>query len=90
MSNEPNKPEANSSQNSEPWDDKDINMNDIVLSNSWAVQAILNYLEEVDPNARERIWHHYEVMKEQQAVAEAEKRKKSPPADEPDVIPENN
>ncbi len=90
MSNEPKTPEADSSQNNDPWDDKDINLQDIVLSNSWAVQAILNYLEEVDPNARERIWHHYEVMKEQQAVSEAKKQEKSPPADESDIIPENN
>ncbi len=50
----------------DPWDDQQISLQDIVLSNSWALQAILNYLEECDPNARERIWHHYETMKKQQ------------------------
>lgn len=53
----------------DPWDDRQISLQDIVLSNSWALQAILNYLEECDPNARERIWHHYEIMKKQQDKA---------------------
>ncbi len=90
MSNEPKTPEANAGENNEPWDEKEISLKDIVLSNSWAVQSILNYLEEIDPNARERIWHHYEVMKVQQEASEAKKRKQSSSEDEPDVIPENN
>ena len=71
MSNEsqntPNKSE------SDPWQDQKISLQDIVLSNSWAVQAILNYLEEIDPNARERIWAHYELMKKQQEAAQKSK-----------------
>jgi hypothetical protein len=57
----PDKPE------NQDWKDKQIPLKDIVLSNSWAMQAILQYLEEVDPGARDRIWAHYQNMK---AVAE--------------------
>lgn len=45
------------------WKEKQIPLKDIVLSNSWAMQAILQYLEEVDPGARDRIWAHYQNMK---------------------------
>lgn len=45
------------------WQEKQIPLKDIVLSNSWAVQAILQYLEEQHPGARDRIWEHYQQMK---------------------------
>lgn len=45
------------------WQEKQIPLKDIVLSNSWAVQAILQYLEELNPGARDRIWEHYLHMK---------------------------
>ena len=47
------------------WKEKSIPLQDVVLSNSRALQAILNYLEEIHPGARDRIWHHYEMMKQQ-------------------------
>lgn len=46
------------------WDEKQIPLKDVVLSNSWAMQAILLYLEEQNPGARDRIWQHYLAMKE--------------------------
>ena len=48
-----------------PWKETPVPLQDVVLSNSWALQAILNYLDEIHPGARDRIWHHYEVMKQQ-------------------------
>lgn len=66
----PNTP-LNPNPENDPWKDAQISLQDIVLSNSWALQAILNYLEECDPNARERIWRHYELMKKQQDAARA-------------------
>ncbi len=45
------------------WQEKQIPLKDVVLSNSWAMQAILQYLEEVHPGARDRIWEHYQHMK---------------------------
>lgn len=43
--------------------EQQIPLKDIVLSNSWAMQAILQYLEEMDPGARDKIWAHYQNMK---------------------------
>jgi len=63
------------------WEEQQFTLQDIVLSNSWAVQAILNYLEECDPNARDRIWYHYEQMKKQQETARSEKNNENPPSD---------
>lgn len=77
MSKEPHDP----SKEQEMWEEQKISLQDIVLSNSWAVQAILNYLEERDPNARDRIWHHYELMKRQQDAARAKQEGKSSPAE---------
>lgn len=74
MSKEPQDPNAEQ----DSWNEHKISLQDIVLSNSWAVQAILNYLEECDPNARERIWRHYELMKRQQDAARASQDGESP------------
>jgi hypothetical protein len=77
----PNEPQNTNFEN-DSWKDEQISLQDIVLSNSWAVQAILNYLEECDPNARERIWRHYEMMKKQQDAAHnGNKNSSSDPSD---------
>lgn len=78
MPNEPQNP--NPGQDS--WEEEQFTLQDIVLSNSWAVQAILNYLEECDPNARDRIWYHYEMMKKQQVMARSARTNESPPSSE--------
>ena len=49
---------------STPWDERQVPLQDIVLSNSWALQAILQYLEEIQPGAKDRIWEHYLAMKQ--------------------------
>ncbi len=72
----------------DPWDETSITIQDIVLSNSWAVQAILNYLEECDPHARDRIWHHYQVMKEQQD--QARKKRQGQDDSQSDSIEKND
>ncbi len=41
----------------------DIPLQDIVLSNSWALQAILEYLDEENPGAKDRVWQKYLAMK---------------------------
>ncbi|HOJ60800.1 MAG TPA: hypothetical protein PK878_10980 [bacterium] len=64
-----------------PWKETRVPLQDVVLSNSWALQAILNYLDEIHPGARDRIWHHYEVMKQQ---AEAYKETLLPETNETD------
>jgi len=64
------------------WKEKSIPLQDVVLSNSWALQAILNYLEEIHPGARDRIWHHYEMMKQQ---ADAFKETRLPEEKEKEV-----
>ena len=48
----------------DPYTEKDLPIKDIVLSNSWALQAILEYLDEVDPGAKDRIWQKYLAMKQ--------------------------
>ena len=40
-----------------------VSLQDICLSNSWALQAILDYLEEEQPGARDRIWEKYLELK---------------------------
>lgn len=55
------------------WQESQIPLQDVVLSNSWALQAILQYLDELNPGARDRIWQHYLLMK-----AEAEKSLQQP------------
>ncbi len=45
-------------------DERQVPLQDVVLSNSWALQAILQYLEEIQPGARDRIWQHYQAMKQ--------------------------
>ncbi|HQH70854.1 MAG TPA: hypothetical protein PK360_02125 [bacterium] len=69
------------------WKEKSIPLQDVVLSNSWALQAILNYLEEIHPGARDRIWHHYEMMKQQ---ADAFKETRLPEEEEKDEVTEED
>ncbi len=45
--------------------EKQVPLQDVVLSNSWALQAILEYLEEKDPGAKDKIWNLYQAMKQQ-------------------------
>lgn len=49
--------------NSNMWDEKQVQLKEVVLSNSWAMQAILMYLEEQNPGARNRIWQLYQTLK---------------------------
>ncbi len=49
--------------NPEDWKERQLPLQDVVLSNSWALQAILQFLDEVYPGARDRIWEHYVAMK---------------------------
>jgi len=58
---------------SSPWQERSVPLRDVVLSNSWALQAILNYLEEIHPGARDRIWDHYLELKQ---MAEETKNQK--------------
>ncbi len=51
------------------WEEKQIPLKDVVLSNSWALQAILSYLEELNPGAKDRIWEFYQSMKSMQDAA---------------------
>ena len=69
------------------WKEKSIPLQDVVLSNSWALQAILNYLEEIHPGARDRIWHHYEIMKQQ---TDAFKETRLPEEEEKDEVTEED
>ncbi len=46
-----------------PQEERQVPLQDVVLSNSWALQAILQYLDELNPGARDRIWEHYQRMK---------------------------
>jgi len=46
------------------WKEKQVLLQDVVLSNSWALQSILEFLEEIHPGARDRIWGHYLRMKQ--------------------------
>lgn len=46
-----------------PVDEIQLPLKDVVLSNSWALQAILEYLEEENPGAKDRIWQKYLAMK---------------------------
>ncbi len=52
-----------SDQNDLNPEENQVPLQDIVLSNSWALQAILLYLEEIHPGSRDRIWQHYLEMK---------------------------
>ncbi|MFB3788456.1 MAG: hypothetical protein ACE15F_19020 [bacterium] len=79
----PQKPEISSDAPGSLWKEKPIPLQDVVLSNSWALQAILNYLEEIHPGARDRIWHHYELMKQQ---ADAYKEARLPEEEEKDEV----
>lgn len=58
-----------------PWDEKQVPIQDVVISNSWALQAILLYLEEQNPGARDRVWQIYSTMQEQ---AEAQRSPEEP------------
>jgi len=40
-----------------------ISLQDICLSNSWALQAILEFLEEEKPGSKDRIWNKYLELK---------------------------
>jgi len=44
------------------WEEKQVELQDVVLSNSWALQAILEYLEEQNPGARQRIFEIYQIL----------------------------
>lgn len=70
----------NDETNFSPWEEKDVSLQDIVISNSWALQAILEYLDQKDPGARDHIWQLYLRMKE---LSESTKK----PADD---VPPNN
>lgn len=48
-----------------PWQEKQIPLQDVVISNSWALQAILMYLDEQNPGARDHIWQLYTMLKEE-------------------------
>ncbi len=50
----------------------EVSLNDVCLSNSWALQAILEYLEEEKPGARDRIWDKYLQLKRLAEEAEGE------------------
>ena len=65
-------------------EDKEVPLKDVVLSNSWALQAILNYLEETNPGARERIWEHYLGIKQgvEAKSKQSEKPESTSPPDE--------
>ncbi|MEW6238714.1 MAG: hypothetical protein AB1656_25290 [Candidatus Omnitrophota bacterium] len=56
---------------SDSWKEKQVPLLDVVLSNSWALQSILEYLEEIHPGARDRIWRHYLRMKQMAEAARA-------------------
>lgn len=58
-----------------PGDEVQLPLKDVVLSNSWALQAILEYLEEENPGAKDRIWKKYLAMK---SLVESQ-----PPSSEP-------
>lgn len=62
MSNDPNRNEGEAQG---PWKKTTLPLKDVVLSNSWALQAILQYLEETQPGAKDRIWRMYLAMKEE-------------------------
>jgi hypothetical protein len=51
------------------WEETQISLKDIVLSNSWALQSILLYLEEQKPGARDTIWQHYLALKKEAEAA---------------------
>lgn len=60
------------------WNEVQVPIKDVVTSNSWALQAILLYLEEQNPGARDRIWQIYSQMK-----AEAERTQQSSSSSNP-------
>lgn len=64
------------------WQEEKVALQEVVLSNSWALQAILQYLEELNPGARDRIWQHYILMRD--AADEAMKKGQSPEKNEID------
>jgi hypothetical protein len=53
-----------------PGDEKQIPIQDVVLSNSWALQSILLYLEEQNPGARDRIWQIYQQLQPQDPTSQ--------------------
>ncbi|MFH1742286.1 MAG: hypothetical protein ABIH23_25050 [bacterium] len=54
---------SNKSEQQESVERFSVSLQDICLSNSWALQAILDYLEEEQPGARDRIWQKYLELK---------------------------
>ncbi|RJP34363.1 MAG: hypothetical protein C4527_02200 [Candidatus Omnitrophota bacterium] len=56
-------------------EERQVPLQDVVLSNSWALQAILQYLEEIHPGARDRIWEHYQAMKEMVDTSKMEEQR---------------
>lgn len=69
------------SKSSNSWDEKDVAIQDVVISNSWALQAILEYLDQKDPGARDQIWQLYLRMKEMSETAQ-QSNQEIPPNDE--------
>jgi len=78
---EPNNPEANNPEDGHepepgdemnPWEHKKVPLDDVVISNSWALQSILEYLEEKEPGARDRVWQIYQDLQNQAELAQQE------------------
>lgn len=69
------------------WDEQEVELKDIVISNSWALQAILKYLDNLHPGARDEIWRHYLEMK---SMADAAKDSSGGDSQDTDVSPETN
>ncbi len=56
----------NQPDNDPRWEEnKEVELQDVVLSNSWALQSVLEYLEEKEPGARQRIFEIYQVLQQQ-------------------------
>lgn len=79
----------NDEANENQWDQKDVALQDIVISNSWALQAILEYLDQKDPGARDQIWQLYVRMKEMAEAAQTPPSENSPNTDETDGVRDN-
>ena len=47
-----------------------VSIKDVCLSNSWALQAVLQYLDEQNPGARDQIWEKYLELKKISEEAE--------------------
>ncbi len=79
----------NDEQSPGAWDEKEVELNDIVISNSWALQAILEYLDLKDPGARDQIWQLYLRMKEMAETAKQPPDENQSSTDETDGVRDN-